>query len=147
MRRGVGDFVSLFNGRDGEWTGRVQSAGRGRCIVTVEEMTGAQISGRDLWLLFALVKRTGIDFIGAKATELGVSAIWPVITRHTSVTRVNLDRLRANIVEAAEQCRRGAMFPRSWNQFRSPRCWRNGTRAAEFCSAINPVGDNRWLRF
>ena len=106
MRRGVGDIVSLFNGRDGEWTGRVRSAARGRCEVAVEELIGAHIGGSDLWLLFAPVKRAAIDFIAAKATELGVSAVWPVMTRHTAVTRVNLDRLRANVIEAAEQCRR-----------------------------------------
>ncbi len=106
MRRGIGDVVSLFNGRDGEWTGRIQSTGRGRCDVIVEELTGAQQGAPDLWLLFAPVKRAGIDFIAAKATELGVSAIWPVMTRHTAVTRVNLERLRANVIEASEQCRR-----------------------------------------
>jgi 16S rRNA (uracil1498-N3)-methyltransferase len=106
MRRGVGDILSLFNGRDGEWTGRIKSVVRGRCETAIEEQTGTQTSGPDLWLLFAPVKRAGIDFIAAKATELGASAIWPVMTRHTAVTRVNLDRLRANVIEAAEQCRR-----------------------------------------
>jgi 16S rRNA (uracil1498-N3)-methyltransferase len=106
MRRGVGDILSLFNGRDGEWAGRIASAGRGRCDVVVQDLTGAQNHGPDLWLLFAPVKRAAIDLIAAKATELGVSAIQPVITRHTAVTRVNLDRLQANVIEAAEQCRR-----------------------------------------
>lgn len=106
MRRGVGDILSLFNGRDGEWNCRIQSVGRGRCEIGIEEQTGTQTSGPDLWLLFAPVKRAGIDFIAAKATELGASAFWPVMTRHTAVTRVNLDRLRANVIESAEQCRR-----------------------------------------
>lgn len=106
MRRGVGDIVSLFNGRDGEWAGRILSVGRGRCAVAVEELTGAQTGAPDLWLLFAPVKRAAIDFIAAKATELGVSLIRPVFTRRTAVARVNLDRLRANVIEAAEQCRR-----------------------------------------
>ena len=106
MRRGVGDILSLFNGRDGEWAGRITSAGRGRCEVTLRDLTGAQTRPTDLWLLFAPVKRAAIDLIAAKATELGVSAIRPVMPRHTAVTRVNLDRLRANVIEAAEQCRR-----------------------------------------
>lgn len=106
MRRNVGDDLSLFNGRDGEWTGRIGSTGRGRCELEIVELTGPQVSAPDLWLLFAPVKRAGIDFIAAKATELGVSALWPVFTRHTAVTRVNTDRLRANVIEAAEQCRR-----------------------------------------
>lgn len=106
MRRGVGDILSLFNGRDGEWAGRIASAGRGRCDVAIQDMTGVQTRSPDLWLLFAPVKRAAIDLIAAKATELGVAAIRPVMTRHTAVTRVNLDRLRANVIEAAEQCRR-----------------------------------------
>ncbi|MFP6744567.1 MAG: RsmE family RNA methyltransferase, partial [Alphaproteobacteria bacterium] len=60
----------------------------------------------DLWLLFAPVKRAPVDFMARMATELGVSALWPVLTRHTAARRVNLDRLRANAMEAAEQCGR-----------------------------------------
>ena len=104
LRRGAGDSLRLFNGRDGEWQARIESAGRGRCTVLVAERTAEQPSGEsDLWLLFAPVKRAPIDMIATKATELGVSALWPVFTRHTAVTRVNSNRLRANAIEAAEQ--------------------------------------------
>jgi 16S rRNA (uracil1498-N3)-methyltransferase len=65
-----------------------------------------QAAEPDLWLVFAPVKRARIDFIASKATELGVSRLVPMFTRHTAVERVNVERLRANAVEAAEQCGR-----------------------------------------
>jgi 16S rRNA (uracil1498-N3)-methyltransferase len=68
--------------------------------------TRAQQSDVDLWLVFSPIKRAGVDFIAAKATELGVAAIWPVLTQYTAVTRINTERLLANAVEAAEQCGR-----------------------------------------
>ena len=63
----------------------------------------------DLWLLFAPIKRGRIDWLVEKATELGVARLVPVITRRTIVDRLNLDRLRAHVVEAAEQCERTAL--------------------------------------
>ncbi len=109
MRLGPGDRLCLFNGRDGEWRARIGSAGRGRCEVEIETLSRPQPAADDLWLVFAPVKRARIDFIAAKATELGVSAILPVFTRNTAVGRVNAGRLRANAVEAAEQCGRLAV--------------------------------------
>jgi len=106
MRLDAGDPVALFNGRDGEWRARLTDHRRGRCDAEPVERTRAQTASPDLWLVFAPVKRARIDFIAAKATELGVSAIRPVITEHTQVTRVNAERLRANAIEAAEQCGR-----------------------------------------
>ena len=105
MRRRPGDALLLFNGRDGEWRGEIGAARKG-CAVTVAERTRPQAAGPDVWLVFAPVKRAPIDLIATKATELGAAALCPVITRHTAVGRVNLDRLRANAVEAAEQCGR-----------------------------------------
>ncbi len=70
------------------------------------ERTRPQQAEADLWLLAAPVKRTAIDFVAAKATELGVALIQPVITQRTVVERVNLGRLQANCLEAAEQCHR-----------------------------------------
>jgi 16S rRNA (uracil1498-N3)-methyltransferase len=63
----------------------------------------------DLWLLFAPIKRGRIDWIVEKATELGAARLVPVITQRTIVDRVNIDRLRANMIEAAEQCERTAL--------------------------------------
>ena len=70
------------------------------------ERTREQIAEPDVWLCFAPVKRARIDYIAEKATELGVAVLQPVITRHTNVERVNVERLRANAVEAAEQTER-----------------------------------------
>jgi 16S rRNA (uracil1498-N3)-methyltransferase len=106
LRLAAGDRVHLFNGRDGEWRGRIDGVGRGWCSVSVVERLRAQAEPCDLWLVFAPVKRARIDFIAAKATELGVAALVPVFTEHTDVARVNAERLRANAVEAAEQCGR-----------------------------------------
>jgi len=106
MRRGPGEAVRVFNGRDGEWRGIIAALGKGKGALTVEARTRAQAPEPDLWLLAAPIKRTAIDFVAAKATELGVSAIQPVFTRRTAVTRVNAERMRANVIEAAEQCER-----------------------------------------
>lgn len=105
MRRKPGDALSLFNGRDGEWRAEI-GPGRKGCAVSVVACARPQAAGPDVWLVFAPVKRAPIDLIAEKATELGVAALCPVITRHTEARRVNLDRLRANAIEAAEQCGR-----------------------------------------
>ena len=106
LRLDRGDRVALFNGRDGEWAARIDGFGKGWCSLAVESQRRAQAPEPDLWLLFAPIKRARIDFVAEKAAELGASAVWPVITRHTDVARVNTDRLRANAIEAAEQCER-----------------------------------------
>lgn len=106
MRRGPGDTVRVFNGRDGEWRATIAALGKGKGSLVAEAQTRAQSGEADLWLLAAPIKRTAIDFVAAKATELGISAIQPVFTRRTAVNRVNIDRMRANVIEAAEQCER-----------------------------------------
>ncbi len=106
LRCRPGDRVALFNGRDGEWRARIAVLGRGAAELHAVAQARPQPAEPDLWLVFAPVKRARIDFIAEKATELGVSALWPVFTRHTAVARVNLERLRANAVEAAEQSER-----------------------------------------
>lgn len=106
MRARKGDALALFNGRDGEWRAVIDGFGKGWCSVALGERLRPQTAEPDLWLVFAPIKRARIDFIAEKATELGVSALWPIFTRHTAVGRVNVERLRANAVEAAEQCER-----------------------------------------
>ncbi len=107
MRLKRGDSFLGFNGVDGEWKCTIERISRGKCEVTISEKVRELVTGPDLWLLFAPVKRTRIDFIASRATELGVSVLQPVFTEYTSVSRVNSERLRANAIEAAEQC--GAM--------------------------------------
>jgi 16S rRNA (uracil1498-N3)-methyltransferase len=106
MRLAEGDAVTLFNGRDGEWRGHIAAVKRNACSVALERQERPQADEPDVWLLFAPIKRTPLDFLVQKAAELGVSQLRPVITRRTDVSRVNTDRLRAIVVEAAEQCER-----------------------------------------
>jgi 16S rRNA (uracil1498-N3)-methyltransferase len=103
MRAKVGDRVGLFNGRDGEWLARIAEVAKRDCTLECERCTAPQAEVPDLWLVFAPIKKTPADYLTQKATELGVRALQPVLTRRTIVSRVNLDRMRANAVEAAEQ--------------------------------------------
>jgi 16S rRNA (uracil1498-N3)-methyltransferase len=114
LRLKEGVAIALFNGRSGEYRARLVAFGRNWCEVALEAQTRAQGDDPDLWLLFAPIKRARIDFLVEKATELGVGALYPVMTRHTAVERVNLERLRANAIEAAEQSERlsvPALYP------------------------------------
>ncbi|HVG48176.1 MAG TPA: 16S rRNA (uracil(1498)-N(3))-methyltransferase [Rubellimicrobium sp.] len=108
MRLGVGERLSVFNGRDGEWDAEVAEAGKraGRLIAVAR--TRAQEMPPDLWLLFAPIKKARTDFIVEKAAEMGCRRILPVQTEFTQAERVKADRLRAHAVEAAEQC--GGVF-------------------------------------
>ncbi|HUZ73938.1 MAG TPA: 16S rRNA (uracil(1498)-N(3))-methyltransferase [Stellaceae bacterium] len=106
LRLGQGDVVALFNGRDGEWRARIAALGRGTGMVMAEERLRAQADDGDLWLVFAPIKRARLDFLVEKATELGVSALVPVVTAHTMVERLNPARLHAIACEAAEQSER-----------------------------------------
>jgi 16S rRNA (uracil1498-N3)-methyltransferase len=106
MRRENGADLRLFNGRDGEWQARLSLRGKKASVAEVGERTRAQAAEPDVWLCFAPLKRARIDYLAEKATELGGALLQPVMTRHTSVERVNVERLRANAVEAAEQTER-----------------------------------------
>jgi len=104
MRMAGGGDVCLFNGRDGEWRASVTVPAKRRADFVVGARLRDQAVEPDVWLAFAPVKR--LEYLAEKATELGAGALLPVLTRHTDVTRVNIERLRANAVEAAEQCER-----------------------------------------
>ncbi len=104
LRCKAGDEVLLFNGRDGEWRGRLNAASKKKASVVVGEETRRQIEGPDLHYLFAPLKRARLDYTAQKATELGASRLQPVLTRRTTPERVNTSRLVANAIEAAEQC-------------------------------------------
>jgi 16S rRNA (uracil1498-N3)-methyltransferase len=96
----------VFDGASGEWLARIADAGRKHMVLTVERRTREAEAIPDVWLAFAPVKRARIDWLVEKATELGVARLIPVTTRRTVVDRLNLDRLNAHIIEAAEQCGR-----------------------------------------
>ena len=106
MRRGPGDEVALFNGRDGVWLARITGTGRRHVAMAPHTRLAPQAPEPDLWLVFAPLKRDATDLVVRQATELGVSALVPVMTERTNTARVNLDRLAAIAVEAAEQSER-----------------------------------------
>jgi 16S rRNA (uracil1498-N3)-methyltransferase len=103
LRLGDRSPVLVFNGRDGEWRASLRS-GRKTAALEVEEQTRPQTAAGDLEYLFAPIKHARIDYMVQKAVEMGASRLVPVLTRHTQTSRVNLERMRANAVEAAEQC-------------------------------------------
>lgn len=104
MRVSRGDVVALFNGRDGEWRGEVHELHKKYGSIRVGEKLREQSAVPDVWALFAPIKFGRIDYLAQKATELGAAKLWPILTAYTQMDRVNTDRLRANVVEAAEQC-------------------------------------------
>ncbi|HXH00500.1 MAG TPA: 16S rRNA (uracil(1498)-N(3))-methyltransferase [Sphingomicrobium sp.] len=106
MRLKPGDAALLFDGLSGEWIAEVVEAGRRRMTLVVREATRAQEVVPDLWLAFAPVKKGRVDWLVEKAVELGVARLVPVITHRTIVDKLNLDRMRSHIIEAAEQCGR-----------------------------------------
>jgi 16S rRNA (uracil1498-N3)-methyltransferase len=109
LRLGEGAQVKLFDDRTGEWLAEIRQAGKKRLTLAIVRRLREREPVPDLWLLFAPIKRGRIDWLVEKATELGVARIVPVLTRRTVVERLNLDRLRAHVVEAAEQCERTAL--------------------------------------
>ncbi len=103
LRLGTGASVTAFNAADGEWLCRIGEIGKSEIRLTIDRQLRPAEPEADLWLLCAPIKRARVDWLVEKATELGVSVLLPVWTTHTQVERVNLDRLRAHAVEAAEQ--------------------------------------------
>ncbi len=106
LRLGPGTIVAGFNAADGEWRCRIDLASRRQTSLVVEYRLRAPQAEDDLWLLFAPIKRARLEWLIEKATELGVAVLLPVLTRHTQTERLNLDRLRAHAVAAAEQSER-----------------------------------------
>src|SRR5580704_15994542 len=104
LRLKPGDRVLVFNGREGEWQGGIDAGGKRTLVVRLEAQTRPQEGGGDLHYLFAPLKRARLDYMVQKAVEMGVARLVPVITRHTQAERVNAARMRANAIEAAEQC-------------------------------------------
>jgi len=109
MRLKVGSRLLLFDGMSGEWLATVSELGKRRMTLTVGQPTRPQESVPDLWLAFAPVKKGRVDWLVEKAVELGVARLLPVVTQRTVVDKLNLDRMRAHIIEAAEQCGRTAL--------------------------------------
>ena len=106
MRKGAGDEVSIFNGRDGEWTAEIAEAGKRLVTLRLSEQTRPQPTGEGPVLAVALIKRGPLEYIIEKTTELGASRIQLLITRRTQSDHVKLERLKVIAQEAAEQTER-----------------------------------------
>jgi 16S rRNA (uracil1498-N3)-methyltransferase len=104
LRLKAGGSVLIFNGRDGEWRASLAPEGRKAAELAVEEATRPQTAPNDLCYLFAPLKHARLDYMVQKAVEMGAGALKPIFTERTQASRVNRERMRANVVEAAEQC-------------------------------------------
>src|ERR1700732_2682757 len=102
-RRAAGDTILVFNGRDGEWQASILGRKRPDSL-TILAQTRPQDRLPDLTYVFAPLKHARLDYMVQKAVEMGASSLQPVLTRFTQVSRVNGERMRANVIEAAEQC-------------------------------------------
>jgi 16S rRNA (uracil1498-N3)-methyltransferase len=104
LRLVSGDAVALFNVRDGEWLCYLTETSKKAVRLRVERLTSDVRPPPDIDYLFAPLKHARLDYVVQKATELGVRRLRPVITARTVAERVNLERMKANAIEAAEQC-------------------------------------------
>lgn len=105
MRCKIGDYISIFNGRDGQWRAEISAIGKKETVILPLEQTRKQAFSPDLWLVFSPIKNK-TEIVVEKATELGVSKIITVVTNRAIVRSVNLEKLSAHAIEAAEQCER-----------------------------------------
>jgi 16S rRNA (uracil1498-N3)-methyltransferase len=103
LRLSAGESILVFNGRDGEWKAEIDGRKRPDGL-TIAAQTRPQDRLPDIAYVFAPLKHARLDYMVQKAVEMGASRLQPVLTRHTQVSRVNSERMRANVIEAAEQC-------------------------------------------
>jgi 16S rRNA (uracil1498-N3)-methyltransferase len=104
LRLKAGAGVLVFNGRDGEWRAELTAPAKKKATLSLVERTREQTLAPDLHYLFSPLKHARLDYMVQKAVEMGVSRLAPIMMRHTQAERVNLERMRANAIEAAEQC-------------------------------------------
>lgn len=104
LRQKAGAEMVVFNGRDGAWLAELTDISRKSATITLVEQSSPQPEKADFWYGFAPLKSARLDYMVQKATEMGATAMQPVITAHTQVSRIKIDRMRANTIEAAEQC-------------------------------------------
>jgi 16S rRNA (uracil1498-N3)-methyltransferase len=109
MRMKIGDPVKLFDDRTGEWLGVAAHVGKRDLTLDITRQLREREAVPDLWLCAAPIKKGRIDWVAEKACELGVDRLRPVLTRRSVVDKLNLDRLRSHMIEAAEQCGRTAL--------------------------------------
>jgi 16S rRNA (uracil1498-N3)-methyltransferase len=104
LRLSAGDAVRAFNGRDGEWLAYLATVGKKQVSLRCERLVAEAKLPPDIDYVFAPLKHARLDYMVQKATELGARRLRPVMTSRTVAERVNLGRMRANVIEAAEQC-------------------------------------------
>lgn len=104
LRLENGDRLLVFNGKDGEWQAEIRDATRKGCSLTILDQVRQQPAQNELWYAFAPLKSARLDYIMQKAVEMGASRILPVLTNRTQISKLNASRMRANVIEAAEQC-------------------------------------------
>jgi 16S rRNA (uracil1498-N3)-methyltransferase len=104
LRLGEGDEILVFNGRDGEWVATLRAAGAKRSNLQISARTRPQPPPGDLHYLFVPLRQARLDYMVQKAVELGAGRLRPVLSQHGQVRRLKPERLRANAIEAAEQC-------------------------------------------
>ena len=109
MRLKPGDPVKLFDDRTGEWLATIAAVGKRDLVLDITDHLRPREPVPDLWLCAAPLKKGRVDWLAEKACELGVARLVPVVTRRTIVDKPNADRLRAHLIEAAEQCDRTAL--------------------------------------
>lgn len=109
MRIKPGGLVKLFDDRSGEWLAEAITVGKRDLTLRLTAHLRQRETAPDLWLCAAPIKKGRIDWVAEKACELGADRLIPVLTRRTIIDRVNTDRLRAHMIEAAEQCGRTAL--------------------------------------
>ncbi len=104
LRLKAGDPVLVFNGRQGEWRAVIADGGKRALSLTLESLLRDQTHPLDLHYCFAPLKHARLDYMVQKAVEMGASRLQPVLTQHGQISRINIERMRANATEAAEQC-------------------------------------------
>ena len=104
MRLVKGAGILVFNNTDGEWLAEIEQAGKRQGIARATLQTRPRLPLPDLWLVFAPIKKVRLDFLVEKAVEMGAARLVPVQTRFTNAERLRPEKLRAHVIEAAEQC-------------------------------------------
>lgn len=152
LRREAGAQIRLFNGKDGEWRGALETPGkRDAAVLLTDQLRQQPAQTRAIHLLFAPIKKTPMEFLVEKAVELGATDLHPVITARTENRNLNESRLRAQIFEAAEQCER-LMIPalhtpaplfdalKKWDEVRPLLACLERAENAPYISEIMPAG-------
>ncbi|MBS9477090.1 16S rRNA (uracil(1498)-N(3))-methyltransferase [Ancylobacter radicis] len=142
IRLPVGGHIHLFNGRDGEWRAIREAGGRREALLRCEGRLRAQTAPADVDYVFAPLKHARLDYMVQKAVEMGAGRLQPVMTKHTQATRVNTERMHANVIEAAEQC--GILTPPQVLEPLPFARWLAGLDAGRtlvFCDEAAPLAD------